>query len=1154
LNRTHFILKLKCVVLALVSLAALAGASAAQTTSASEFVASRIYNLSEAQVRAVAVGDFNGDGKPDLVVPYYENPGQVAVLLGNGDGTFQQPKVSGNAGALPDALAVGDFNGDGKLDVVVADYSRGYNGTVTLMLGNGDGTFQPGVSYSAGLNPFAIVTGDFNNDGRLDVAVLDSSNSSGVANVIIYLGNGKGSLTLAPSLTSSEFPSAIATGDFNGDGNLDLVVANSRSDNVTVFLGNGNGTFQAGKNTYVGSIQSLVVADLNKDGKLDLVASGYGATSVSLLLGNGDGTFQSPSSVATGVGIIEGVTISDVNGDGNPDLLVAGGDGSPLSATPSMTVLFGNGNGTFQTAVGYNVAWGLQQIVVADFNGDGNPDVAALNYSSSSITVALGKGEGTFVAAPTYAVGEGPALGFSADFNNDGIPDLAIPIDSGASVAVLLGKGDGTFPSNGTGSTSGSVGPGSIAVGDFNRDGNLDVASTNINVGNLMVELGNGKGGFGTPSYYIADDGSQSMTTADVNGDGILDLIAVNGGSNDVSVLLGNGDGTFRSAVNYSTGGLASYSIVLADFNGDKKLDIAVANSGDGGTSNISILLGNGDGTFGPPTIIAQAAAFVTAGDVNGDGFVDLVVTGYDASTYTDRVAVLLGNGDGTFKSAVYYTAGYSPWYPLLADFNGDGKLDIAAGDFSGGVNVLLGNGDGTFQSAVVYGAAVAPAFLITGDFNLDGAIDIAAVNARDGNVSVLLNTGGTFITTTSSLNPSGVGQAVTFTAKVSASIAGSATPTGSVTFRDGSKKIGTVTLTSGSASLTTSTLAAGSHTITAAYSGDKNFNPHTGAALTQTVISGPLVVLNPTSVNFGSQNVGPGNQGVLVNLTNTGVATLTISSIAITGPDASDFSQNNLCGSSLAPGFACTISVIFSPTTTGVRTASLSITDNAPGSPQTVSLTGTGIAPAVQLSPASLAFATQLVGTSSPSQTVTLTNTGTATLNVSTISFTGADAADFLQTNTCGATLAVGASCSISVVFHPLTRGLRSAALSIADNAAGSPQTAAVSGTATVVSLSATSINFGSEPVGKTSGPNTLTLTNTGQASLTFQSITITGANPADFAQTNTCGSAIAAGANCTLSVTFTPTKKGSRSATLSIADSGGGSPQTVSLTGTGE
>ena len=707
-----------------------------------------------------------------------------------------------------------------------------------------------------------------------------------------------------------------------------------------------------------------------------------------------------------------------------------------------MTVLFGNGNGTFQTAVGYNVAWGLQQIVVADFNADGSPDVAALNYYSSSISVALGKGDGTFVAAPTYAVGQNPAMGVAADFNNDGIPDLAIPIDYGASVALLLGKGDGTFPSNGSGTTTGGVAPDSIAVGDFNRDGNLDVASSDINSVNLMVELGNGKGGFGAPSYYFGDAGSQFVATADVNNDGILDLLAPNFGSNDISVLLGNGDGTFRGAVNYNSGGIGPYSIVLADFNGDHKLDIAVANSGNGGTSNVSILLGNGDGTFGPPSTFAQTADFMTAGDLNGDGIADLVVTGYDSTTGTDRLAVLLGNGDGTFKSAVKYTAGFSPWSPVLADFNGDGKLDIAVGDYSGGVNVLLGNGDGTFQSAVVYGAAVAPAFLITGDFNLDGAIDIAAVNARDGNVSVLLNTGGTFITTTSSLNPSGVGQPVTFTAKVTASIA-SATPTGSVTFRDGSKKIGTVTLTSGAASLTMSTLAAGSHTITAAYSGDKNFNPHTGSALTQTVISGPLVVLNPTSINFGNQTVGGGNEGVLVNLTNTGNATLTISSIAITGADSSDFSQHNLCGSSLAPGGNCTITVTFSPTTTGVRTASLNVTDNAPGSPQTVSLTGTGIAPVVQLSPASLTFATQLVGTSSSSQTVTLTNTGTATLNVSTISFTGQDPADFLQTNTCGTILAVGASCSISVVFHPLTRGLRTAALSVSDNAAGSPQTA---------------------------------------------------------------------------------------------------------------
>ncbi len=351
--------------------------------------------------------------------------------------------------------------------------------------------------------------------------------------------------------------------------------------------------------------------------------------------------------------------------------------------------------------------------------------------------------------------------------------------------------------------------------------------------------------------------------------------------------------------------------------------------------------------------------------------------------------------------------------------------------------------------------------------------------------------------------------------------------------------------MTAGSASLSTSTLAVGSHTITAAYSGDTNFLSHTGAPLTQSVLSGPIVTLSPTSLTFASQAVGTVSPPQTIILTNSGVSTLTINSIVASG----DYAVTSTCTVSIAAGKKCSITVTFAPTAAGTRSGTVSVTDNAPGSPQTVSVTGTGIAPVVALSPTSLTFATQLVSSTSSPQTVTLSNTGTAVLTISKISITGTDTNDYLESNNCGSTVAVGSSCTISVVFKPKARGSRPAALSVFDNATGSPQSVTLSGTGTVVSLSASSINFGTEAVGKTSAPNTLTLTNTAQTTLSIQSITITGANGGDFAQTNTCGAAVAGGATCTISVTFTPTRKGSRSAFVSIADSGGGSPQTVSL-----
>ncbi len=313
-----------------------------------------------------------------------------------------------------------------------------------------------------------------------------------------------------------------------------------------------------------------------------------------------------------------------------------------------------------------------------------------------------------------------------------------------------------------------------------------------------------------------------------------------------------------------------------------------------------------------------------------------------------------------------------------------------------------------------------------------------------------------------------------------------------------------------------------------------------------------PVASVSPTSLTFASQTTGTTSAAQTVTLSNTGNAALTITSIAASG----DFVETNTCGSSVAAGANCAISVTFTPTASGTRTGTLSITDNASGSPQTVSLTGTGTAPTTtaSLSVTSLTFASQTVGTTSAAQTVTLTNTGSATLTITSISASG----DYAETDTCGTSVAVGANCTISTTFTPTASGTRTGTLSIADNTSGSPQSVSLTGTgaaasAPVVSLSASSLTFTSQTVGTISAAQTVTLANTGNASLNLTSIAVTGTNSGDFAQTNNCGSSVAAGANCTISVTFTPTAPGTRSSSLSITDNASGSPQSVSLTGTG-
>ncbi len=310
----------------------------------------------------------------------------------------------------------------------------------------------------------------------------------------------------------------------------------------------------------------------------------------------------------------------------------------------------------------------------------------------------------------------------------------------------------------------------------------------------------------------------------------------------------------------------------------------------------------------------------------------------------------------------------------------------------------------------------------------------------------------------------------------------------------------------------------------------------------------GPGDQIWPLSLNFANQTVGIASAPQTATLSNSGTTALSISSLVISVNNGTT-SQTNTCGNSLAAGATCTISISWVPSAAGSMSGSITVTDSAANSPQTVSLTGTGVEPVATLSPTSLTFPTQLVFTMGKSQAVTLTNTGLGTLTISSFGVTG----EFGQTNTCGASLAPGVSCTINVSFLPRTRGLRTGTVTITDNAPGSPQTVSLTGMCTYIELSPTSINFGSQPVGTTSLPRKIAVTNKGDASVDITAISIGGSDPGDFAETNTCGPSLASGASCFVTVTFTPSAKGKRSASVSIYDNGGGNPQTASLSGTG-
>jgi hypothetical protein len=287
------------------------------------------------------------------------------------------------------------------------------------------------------------------------------------------------------------------------------------------------------------------------------------------------------------------------------------------------------------------------------------------------------------------------------------------------------------------------------------------------------------------------------------------------------------------------------------------------------------------------------------------------------------------------------------------------------------------------------------------------------------------------------------------------------------------------------------------------------------------------------------------------VTLTNEGNSSLTITNIQLTGANYSDFAQVNNCTQPIAPSKSCKFQVTFTPSATGTRSAALTITDNATNSPQSVPLTGNGVLPAVTFAPPSLTFPAQLVFTKSKAQKVTLTNSGLGILAISNINLTGGS---FRQTNTCGTNqIAAGASCTFSVTFLPTLRGLATGSISLTDNAPASPQSFALTGEGTVIDISPSGLNFGTQPLNTTSLPLTVTVSNKGGQPVTMQKIGIVGSAAADFSETNTCAGTLAQGASCLINVTFTPSERGYRKAVLGIRDTGGGSPQEVSLEGYG-
>lgn len=345
------------------------------------------------------------------------------------------------------------------------------------------------------------------------------------------------------------------------------------------------------------------------------------------------------------------------------------------------------GDGTFQDYTSYDAGSFANSITGGDLNGDGITDLAVTNRTDQTISVLLGNGNGTFRARSQFNAGPTPVEMTIGDFNGDGVLDLVNNNDPGGTFSVLLGNGNGTFQALVSFSSIGNLR--SVATGDFNGDGNLDlVGPTSGDTVNTF--LGNGNGTFQADAIYNVGSAPEKVAVQDLNGDGVLDLAVNNTGDDTLSILLGMGDGTFETVNLLGTGSQSSPAKVMAgDFNGDGAADLVLTEYGD---NQVSIFLGKGDGNFDAKLSFDAGTnpRWMDLGDFNGDGITDLTIN----ARADDKASILLGNGDGTFNAKMTFTNGITPYSITTADLNGDGVLDMAVSDSDGGgaVNILLGN------------------------------------------------------------------------------------------------------------------------------------------------------------------------------------------------------------------------------------------------------------------------------------------------------------------------------------------------------------------------------------------------------------------------------------------------------------------------------
>ena len=636
-------------------------------------------------------------------------------------------------------VAAADFNGDGIDDLVFANDD---SDSVSIVLGAPALTLGPATAFPAGDGPEAVATGDLNQDGNIDVVTANLAFPN--SELTVMFGNGDGTLQAPIALADDETPLDVALGDINGDTITDLVFTGQNAGILTI-INNGDGTFQTptllDNNMFPTSIQ---LAEMNGDGFLDILSS------AAIRLGNGDGTFQPPIAFPSPLFYFY-ANADDLNFDGIPDVVAVS------SATNTLTAMLGVGDGSLQPPVHYAVGNSPQffEFTMADEN-DG-VDLLISNTFDDYATVLSGNGDGTFVGTRLFPASSGTSGIAVSDFNGDGIEDLATGSTLSRDVTFLPGLALGQYgtaiPQRGL---RGTV----SASGDFDRDGSPDLVmasrgSAGFTNASVTLALNQGDGTFANPlTLQLPEPNVQAPAALalDVNNDTNLDIVTANNGTADISIFLGNGDGTFQGPTQIALGlppSDQSDLIVAAQLNSDPHTDLVIVTPGSfaAGTGGVSILLGNGAGSFAlsQQLLPNTEPSGATVGDFNSDFNSDLAIFFSTVGPNFETFAMIFpGLGDGTFAApaTLPFNEAFGANAPNVGDFNLDGHLDLLVSLSDSTLTILHGVGDGTFGSPVAYDAGIVGQETLVRDLNADNRPDILVVNspANGGGVVVLLN------------------------------------------------------------------------------------------------------------------------------------------------------------------------------------------------------------------------------------------------------------------------------------------------------------------------------------------------------------------------------------------------------------------------------